>query len=149
MYTDEEMDKQSVKSDRDGETWETKQDKDRTHMDEENSENWRIIAGRGQHSLSIYILLNEVYQKVVSIRDALDDKTRELKQSSCRTATAVNKHLHFRVKKKPQATDYVYVLHIWNIFCGCRGCHRPEDAKITIFPSSARRQPSRCYYKRY
>ena len=29
-----------------------------------------------------------------------------------RTATAVNKQLHFRVKKKPQTTDYVYVLHI-------------------------------------
>ena len=68
MYTDEEMDKQNVKSDTDGETGETKQDKDRTHTDEENSENWRLIAGRGQHSLSIYILLNKVHQK-------MDDKT--------------------------------------------------------------------------
>ena len=55
MYTDEEMAGKRVKSDTDGETGETKQDKDRTHTDEENSENWRIIAGRGQHSLSIYI----------------------------------------------------------------------------------------------
>ena len=37
---------------------------------------------------------------------------RELKQSSCRTATAVNKQLNFRVKRKPQTTEYVYVLHI-------------------------------------
>ena len=71
----EEMVKQSVKSDTDGETGETKQDKDRTHMDEENSENWRIIAGRGQHSLSIYIFLNKVYGKMDSIRDASVDKT--------------------------------------------------------------------------
>ena len=75
MYIDEEMDKQSVKSDTDGETGETKQDKDRTRMDEGNSENWRIIAGRGQHSLSIYIFLNKVYGKMDSIRDASVDKT--------------------------------------------------------------------------
>ena len=35
---------------------------------------------------------------------------RDLKQA--RTATAVNKQLNFRVKNKPQTTDYVYVLHI-------------------------------------
>ena len=75
MYTDEEMDKQNVKSDTDGETGETKQDKDRTHMDEENSENWRIIAGRRQHSLWIYIFLHKVYGKMDSIRDASVDKT--------------------------------------------------------------------------
>ena len=40
MYTDEEMVGKSVKSDTDGETGETKQDEDRTHMDEESSENY-------------------------------------------------------------------------------------------------------------
>ena len=75
MYTDEEMAGKSVKSDTDGETGETKQDKDLTHADEENRENRRIIAGRGQHSLSIYIFLNKVYGKMDSIRDASVDKT--------------------------------------------------------------------------
>ena len=40
----------------------------------------------------------------------LNELNRNLKQA--RTATAVNKQLNFRVKKKPQTTDYVYVLHI-------------------------------------
>ena len=62
--------------------------------------------------MSIYILLDEVYKKMGSIGDAFVDKTRELKQSSCRTATAVKNHLNFRVQKKPQTTDYAYVLYI-------------------------------------
>ena len=70
------------------------------------------------------------------------------KQASCRTATAVNKQLNFKVKKKPPTTDYIYVLHIlWlkvcektvltvlksilsNTFYGREGCRRPEDVKI-------------------
>ena len=40
MYTDEEMDGQSVKSDIDEETGETKEDEDRTHMDAESCENY-------------------------------------------------------------------------------------------------------------
>ena len=37
--------------------------------------------------------------------------TRDLKQA--RGARAVNdKQLNFRVKKKPQTTEYVYILHI-------------------------------------
>ena len=44
--------------------------------------------------------------------DASVDKRRELKQSRFRTAIAVNKHLNFRVKKQPQTTDCLYVLHI-------------------------------------
>ena len=43
MYTDEKMDWQRVKSDTDEETGETKQDKDRTHMDEESSENYEEL----------------------------------------------------------------------------------------------------------
>ena len=43
MYTDEEMAGKSVKSDTDGETGETKQDEDRTHMDEESSENYEEL----------------------------------------------------------------------------------------------------------
>ena len=43
MYTDEEMAGKSVKSDTDEETGETKQDKDRTHMDEESSENYEEL----------------------------------------------------------------------------------------------------------
>ena len=65
--------------------------------------------------MSIYILLDEVYKKMGSIGDAFVDKTRELKQSGCRPATAVNKHLNFRVKNKPQTTDYVYLLHLVNV----------------------------------
>ena len=40
MYTDEEMDEQSVKSDTDEEIGETKEDEDRTHMDAESCENY-------------------------------------------------------------------------------------------------------------
>ena len=40
MHSDEEMDGQSVKSDIDGETGETKEDEDRTHMDAESCENY-------------------------------------------------------------------------------------------------------------
>ena len=80
---------------------------------------------------------------------ALCRDNRDLKQA--RTATAVNKQLHFRVKKKPQTTDYVYVLHnLKHILClkVCErtvltvlksilsntldrgeGCRRPEDVK--------------------
>ena len=43
MYTDEEMAGKSVKSDTDGETGETKQDEDRTHTDEESSENYEEL----------------------------------------------------------------------------------------------------------
>ena len=43
MYTNEEMGKQNVKSDTDGETGETKQDEDRTHTDEESSENYEQL----------------------------------------------------------------------------------------------------------
>ena len=43
MYTDEEMVGKSVKSDTDGETGETKQDEDRTHMNEESSENYEEL----------------------------------------------------------------------------------------------------------
>ena len=93
---------------------------------------------------------------------------RDLKQA--RTATAVNKQLNFRVKKKPQTTDYVYIriaylkhilllkvcertvltvlksiLSIYNTLHRGEGCRRPEDVKIRIFPFSARRQPSRCW----
>ena len=37
------MDEQSVKSDTDEETGETKEDEDRTHMDEESSENYEEL----------------------------------------------------------------------------------------------------------
>ena len=43
MYTDEEMAGKRVKSDTDGETGETKQDEDRTHTDEESSENYEEL----------------------------------------------------------------------------------------------------------
>ena len=43
MYTDEEMAGKRVKSDTDGETGETKQDEDRTHMDEESGENYEEL----------------------------------------------------------------------------------------------------------
>ena len=41
MYTDHEMDRQSVKSGTDLETGETKMDEDRTHVDEESSDNYK------------------------------------------------------------------------------------------------------------
>ena len=87
---------------------------------------------------------------------------RDLKQT--RTATAVNKQLNFTVKNKPctQPTIYTaYFKHIlWlkvcertvltvlksilsNTFHHGEGCRRAEDVEIRIFPSSARRQPSR------
>ena len=79
---------------------------------------------------------------------------RDLKQA--RRATAVNKQIHFRVKKKPQTTDYVYVLKVCektvltvlksilsNTLYRGEGCRRPEVVKMRIFPSLARRQPSR------
>ena len=43
MYTDEKMDGQSVKSDTDAETGETKKDEDRTHMDEDSCENYEEL----------------------------------------------------------------------------------------------------------
>ena len=86
---------------------------------------------------------------------------RDLKQA--RTATAVNKQLNFTVKNKPHTTNYIYCIfeaYLWlkvcertvltvlksilsNTFHRGEGCRRPEDVKVTIFPSSARRQPSR------
>ena len=56
MYTDEEMAGQIVKYDIDEETGETKENEDRTHGCRELRELLRI-AGRGQHSLSIYIYI--------------------------------------------------------------------------------------------
>ena len=47
MYTNEEMDGQSVKFDTNEETRETKEGEDRTHTHEESSENCEEIAGRG------------------------------------------------------------------------------------------------------
>ena len=108
MYTDEEMDGQSVKSDIDEETGETKEDEDRTHMDPESYEE---LQEEDNTPVNIYIIERRL-PKDGLYTDASVDKGRELKQSSCRTATAVNKHLHFRVKKQPQTTDNLYVLHI-------------------------------------
>ena len=112
--------------------------------------------------------MSNISSIIVLLRCTLYHKyIRELKQSSCRMATAENKQLNFRVKKKPQTTDYAYVLHIWNIlwlnvcemtvltvlksllsntFHRGRGCRRPEDVKIRISPFSARRPPSRRWY---
>ena len=109
MYTDEEMDGQSVKSDIDEETGETKEDEDRTHMDPESYE--ELQEEDNTPCQYIYIIERSL-PKDGLYTDASVDKRRELKQSSCRTATAVNKQLNFRVKKQPQTTDCLYVLHI-------------------------------------
>ena len=67
--------------------------------------------------LSGAIRVQRTRPKLVGFVGQLGDirDIRDLKQAR-RTATAVNKQLNFRVKKKPQITDYVYVLHIWSIF---------------------------------
>ena len=111
MHSDEEMDGQSVKSDIDGETGETKEDEDCTHMDAESCENYEQLQEEDNTPVNIYIIERRL-PKDGLYTDALVDKRRKLKQSSCRTATAVNKHLNFRVKKQPQTTDCLYVLHI-------------------------------------
>ena len=63
--------------------------------------------------LSGAIRVQRTRPKLVGFVGQLGDirDIRDLKQAR-RTATAVNKQLNFRVKKKPQITDYVYVLHI-------------------------------------
>ena len=50
------------------------------------------------------------------------------------------KHIIFMIKS---ATELYWLFVILsNTFHQGEGCRRPEDVKITILPSSARRQPS-------
>ena len=88
MYTDEEMDEQSVKSDTDEEIGETKEDEDRTHMDAESCENYEQLQEEDNTPVNIYIIERRL-PKDGLYTDASVDKRRVLKQSSCRTA--VNK----------------------------------------------------------
>ena len=50
------MDEQRVKSDTDEETGETKQGEDRTHMDEESSENYEELQEEATLTDNLYII---------------------------------------------------------------------------------------------
>ena len=58
--------------------------------------------------------MNHVLEWSLKVKSEVKGARQFRPYKQARTATAVNKQLNFRVKKKPQTTDYVYVLHIWS-----------------------------------
>ena len=73
MYTDDEMEGQSVKSYTDDETGEETEEEHHTLTDEESSENYDESEEEDNNPWKL--ILNEVYQKMDPIRDASVDKT--------------------------------------------------------------------------
>ena len=89
MYTDDEMEGQSVKSYTDDETGEETEEEHHTLTDQESIENYE--ESEEEDSNPWEFILDEVYQKMDPIRDATVDKTM---QANGITYEEVTKHVY-------------------------------------------------------
>ena len=89
MYTDDEMEGQSVKSYTDDETGEETEEEHHTSTDEESIEN--LEESKEKDSNPWGLILNEVYENMDPIRDASVDKTMQANGSTHEEAT---KHVY-------------------------------------------------------